>query len=174
MEINFKKLIKPTQEIAATFNKWATDPYLRPRIRPNHTKEELEKPGSVTVDLLSRHLDDHITFLIFADAHLVGEMNYHIDPDYLFKTDAGSAWIGIVIGEESARGKGIGEQAISFLECKIKAQGLKRIELGVFEFNTNAIKLYQKLGFQEIGRIENFTYWDGRMWCDIRMEKCFE
>jgi len=174
MEINFKKLIEPTQEIATTFNKWANDPYLRPRIRPNHTKEELEKPGAVTVDKLLRHLDDHITFLIFVDGHLVGEMNYHIDPDYLFKNDAGSAWIGIVIGEESARGKGIGGQAILYMEEQIKYQGLKRIELGVFEFNTNAIKLYQKMGYQEIGRIKDFTYWDGRMWCDIRMDKHFE
>jgi len=60
---------------------------------------------------------------------------------------------------------------MGYLEEEIKAQGLKRIELGVFEFNTNAIKLYRKMGFEEIGRIDDFTYWDGRMWGDIRMEK---
>jgi len=42
MSIKFKKLITPTQEIAAAFNKWANDPLLRPRIRPNLSKEELE------------------------------------------------------------------------------------------------------------------------------------
>jgi len=45
-------------------------------------------------------------------------------------------------------------------------QGLKRIELGVFEFNTNAINLYQKLGYKDIARINNFTCGQ-----DIRMEK---
>jgi RimJ/RimL family protein N-acetyltransferase len=45
------------------------------------------------------------------------------------------------------------------------------MELGVFEFNTHAIKLYEKTGFQEIGRIPDFTFWQGRMWQDIRMEK---
>ena len=60
---------------------------------------------------------------------------------------------------------------MQYLEGEIRAQGLKRIELGVFEFNTNAIKLYRKLGYQEFARIANFTYWDRRMWQDIRMEK---
>ncbi|WP_369010066.1 GNAT family N-acetyltransferase [Alkalihalobacillus sp. TS-13] len=57
------------------------------------------------------------------------------------------------------------------LEEQIKLQGLKRIELGVFEFNKQAYKLYQKLGYQEIGRIKDFTYWNDKMWYDIRMEK---
>ena len=45
------------------------------------------------------------------------------------------------------------------------------MELGVFEFNTRALKLYQKLGYTEIARIDAFTYWEGKMWQDIRMEK---
>ena len=28
-----------------------------------------------------------------------------------------------------------------------------------------------KMGYKEIGRIDDFTYWDGKMWTDIRMEK---
>ena len=83
----------------------------------------------------------------------------------------GSAWIGISIGEASARGKGTGTQAMEYLEEQIKTQDLRRIELGVFEFNTNAMKLYEKMGYREIGRIEEFTYWQGKMWTDIRMEK---
>jgi RimJ/RimL family protein N-acetyltransferase len=105
------------------------------------------------------------------DGQLVGEMDYQIEPRLLYRKDVGSAWIGILIGEEIARGKGLGYQAFQFLEKEIKREGLKRIELGVFEFNHNAIKLYEKLGYQEITRFENFTYWQGKMWCDIRMEK---
>jgi RimJ/RimL family protein N-acetyltransferase len=98
-------------------------------------------------------------------------MNYQIDPPHLYKREAGTAWIGITIGEESAHRKGIGYQAMQHLETQIREQGLPRMELGVFEFNTNAIKLYRKSGFQEIGRIEKFTFWQGTMWRDIRMEK---
>ena len=98
-------------------------------------------------------------------------MNYQVDPGQLYIKEPGSAWIGIDIGEESARGKGIGTQAMQYLEEQIKVQGMHRIELGVFEFNTNAIKLYKKMGFKEIARIPDFTYYQGKMWEDIRMEK---
>ena len=60
---------------------------------------------------------------------------------------------------------------MQYLEAKIKKQGLNRIELGVFEFNTNVFKLYQKLGYNEIARIDGFTSWEDTMWQDIRMEK---
>jgi RimJ/RimL family protein N-acetyltransferase len=109
--------------------------------------------------------------LIYADGQLVGEMNFQIDPGHLFKKESGTAWIGIGIGDASARGKGVGTKAMQYLEKQIQVEGLKRIELGVFEFNTNAIKLYKNMGYQEIGRIDDFTCWQGRMWQDIRMEK---
>jgi RimJ/RimL family protein N-acetyltransferase len=98
-------------------------------------------------------------------------MDYQIDPPHLYRKETGTAWIGILIGEETARGKGIGYWALQYLEKEIKEQGWKRIELGVFEFNMNAIKLYQKLGYREIGRIHDFTFWQDRMWQDVRMEK---
>jgi hypothetical protein len=43
--------------------------------------------------------------------------------------------------------------------------------LGVFEFNTSAIKLYQKAGYREIVRLPDFTHWQDKMWQDIRMKK---
>ena len=110
-------------------------------------------------------------YLIYADGELVGEMNYIADPPQLLKDEPGSAWLGITIGEAFARGKGVGMLAMQYLEDEIRAQGLARMELGVFEYNTSALKLYRKMGFQEIGRIESFTYWNGQMWTDIRMEK---
>ncbi|MDH3942575.1 MAG: GNAT family N-acetyltransferase [Anaerolineae bacterium] len=171
MSITFTKLTDPDAEIAAAINSWSNDPALTKFIRPSRSKEELEKHIPVTVESLSERLEYVYTYLIYADGHLVGEVNYQIDPDYLLKKEPGTAWIGILIGEESARGKGIGKQAMQYLEEQIRAQGLNRIELGVFEFNTKALNLYRNLGYEEIGRIDGFTYWDGRMWQDIRMEK---
>ena len=125
----------------------------------------------MTMNDLIQRLEYSRIYLIYLSGRLIGEMDYQVDPAHLYKKEVGTAWLGITIGEESGRGKGIGYQALLFLEAQIKLQGLKRIELGVFEFNTNAIKLYQKSGFREIGRIEGFTYWQGRMWQDIRLEK---
>ncbi len=171
MNIHYVKLTEPTPEIAAVFNKWEHDPALVYLTYPNENEAALESRETVTVETLLEQLTDHHQYLMYLDQQLVGEMSYSVDPPYLYKPETGTAWLGITIGEEKGRGKGLGYQALQFLEEQIKAQGLKRIELGVFEFNARAFKLYQKLGYQEIGRIDNFTYWRGRMWQDIRMEK---
>jgi RimJ/RimL family protein N-acetyltransferase len=171
MEIHFTKFTEPTIEIAETFNRWENDSSLIPLIRPNRNKAELEKRATVTVEDLKQRLRHNQIYLISLDGQWIGEISYQVDPAHLFKKVAGTAWIGIHIGEEKSRGKGIGYQAMQFLEGQIKLQGLKRLELGVFEFNTQAIRLYQKLDYVEIGRINDFTYWQGRMWQDIRMEK---
>ena len=153
-------------------NKWANDPLLVHLMRPNPSKEDLEKKMLITAKTLTERLEksDQI-YLIYAAGALVGEMSFQVDPQHLLKDEKGSAWIGIGIGEVSARGQGVGGQAMRYLEEEIRVQGLKRIELGVFEFNANAIKLYKKMGYKEIARIDNFTYWQGKMWQDIRMEK---
>lgn len=171
MKIKFRKLVEPTADVTESMSRWENDPALIPFARPNKDQEALDAREVVTIEALEQRLErDHI-YLIHLDDQLVGEMDYQIDPKHLYRKHAGTAWIGIVIGEEIARGKGIGQLALEYLENEIKLQGLSRIELGVFEFNTNAIKLYQKAGYKEIGRIPDFTFWQGRMWQDIRMEK---
>jgi RimJ/RimL family protein N-acetyltransferase len=92
-----------------------------------------------------------------------------VDPDHLFKKEQGSAWIDINIGEKIGRHKGVGTHALQYLETQIKLHGLKRIELGVFEFNVPALKLYKKLDFIEIGRIDDFTFWNGQMWQEVAL-----
>lgn len=171
MDLKFIKLTQPTEEIAASFNKWENDPALIPLSRPNQNQADLDRREDVTVEDLERRIRNTQLYLIYLNDQLIGEMDLQIDPPHLYRKEAPTAWIGIVIGEDSARGKGIGYQAIQFLENEIKEQGFSRIELGVFEFNANAIKLYQKLGYKEFARIADFTFWNGKMWQDIRMEK---
>ncbi|SDM34713.1 GNAT family N-acetyltransferase [Bacillus sp. OK048] len=171
MNLFFEKLTNPSISHVEVLNRWDNDLVLIPLTRPNQTKEALERRESMTLDDLIQRLVHHHTYLIYLNDKLVGEMNFTVDPSHLYKKDPGTAWIGIAIGEPEARGKGIGYKAIQFLEEEIKKYGLHRIELGVFEFNTQAQKLYRKLGYEEIGRIENFTYWQDKMWKDIRMEK---
>jgi RimJ/RimL family protein N-acetyltransferase len=171
MNTKFIKLTEPNEKIVDVFNRWDNNPDLIPLTRPNQNKAELERRDIMTLEDLKQRLGHHHIYLIYQDDQLIGEMNYTVDPGYLYKKEAGTAWIGITIGEPEGRGIGIGFQAIQYLEEEIKKQDLNRIELGVFEFNTQAQKLYQKLGYKEIGRIENFTYWQDKMWKDIRMEK---
>jgi len=171
MVITFRKLITPDKKIASTLECWSNDPIITHLIRPNQNQNELEGFVPITVESLEKQLREFSIYLIYMDELLVGEMNFQADPIHLYKKEARTAWIGLVIGEESARGNGIGFLAMKYLEEIIRGQNFTRIELGVFEFNIRGIKLYEKLGYQEIGRIADFTYWRGKMWQDIRMEK---
>jgi RimJ/RimL family protein N-acetyltransferase len=171
LTIQFAPLLEPTRDIAEAFSRWENDPTLIPFSRPNRTKADLQKRQVVTQHDLVQRLNHQHIYLIYLEAQLIGEMSYQVDPKHLFKKEPGTAWIGITIGEAHGRGKGIGYQSLLYLEQQIIAHGLRRIELGVFEFNTPALSLYHKLGYRELGRIPEFTYWQERMWQDIRMEK---
>ncbi|MDP5275418.1 GNAT family N-acetyltransferase [Chengkuizengella axinellae] len=171
MNTHFIKITEPNKSLAEVFNRWGNDPTLIPLTRPNQNKSELERQQIITKENLVQRIEHEQIYLIYLDDKLIGEMNYMVDPTHLYKKESGTAWIGITIGEPEGRGKGIGYVAIKYLEDQIKKDGLKRIELGVFEFNEQALKLYQKLDYKEIGRVHNFTYWQGKMWNDIRMEK---
>ena len=171
MKTEIVQLTKPTAQFVEVLNRWENDRELIPLIRPNKSQEELDRREAITLEGVRDRLEYQHIFQIFVNHEMIGEMNYMVDPPHLFKHEPGTAWIGITIGEPEGRGKGIGFGAIQYLEEHIYQQGFNRIELGVFEFNTNAYKLYQKLGYEEIGRLEEFTYWNGKMWSDIRMEK---
>jgi len=171
VNIDFVKLTKPTPEIAAAYTRWETDPALIPLTHPNPNEQALLRSEAVSEGELEKRILRKQIYLIYLQDQLIGAVDYQVNPTYLYKKDTDTAWLGIVIGEETARGKGIGAQALYYIETPIKLAGIKRIELGVFEFNTRAIKLYKSMGYQEIGRINDFTYWQGKMWQDIRMEK---
>ncbi len=169
--IRYERLSEPTPEIVAVMERWENDAELVPFVRVCASKADVEKKVLVTIDGIRERLLTHQTYLIYSEGQLVGEISYQVDPPICLRKVSGTAWIGINIGESSARHKGIGRDAMAYIETEIRLHGLKRIELGVFEFNENARRLYQKLGYNEIGRIEDFTYWNGKMWQDIRMEK---
>jgi RimJ/RimL family protein N-acetyltransferase len=170
-DLAFTPLLEPSDEVAAAFKRWENDPLLIPLARPNRSQEDLERRHEVTIDAIRQRLTQQRVYLISLGGRLIGEMSYQIDPAHLLKRVPGTAWISIMIGEAHGRGRGVGRLALRYLEREIAAQGLGRIELGVFAFNLPALALYTKLGYQEFARVDDFTYWQGRMWQDIRMEK---
>jgi RimJ/RimL family protein N-acetyltransferase len=61
------------------------------------------------------------------------------------------AWIGILIGDPSYRGKGVGFEVIAeILQFGKDVLLLNNVYLGVNKNNTPALKLYKKLGFVEL------------------------
>lgn len=84
----------------------------------------------------------------------------------------GTAVLGrVLIGDQSNRGKGYGEEMIrTALKIGFEDLNLKELTLGVFDFNQAAIKCYHKLGFQAYETLENFRQVEGESWTLIRMK----
>ncbi len=131
---------------------------------PDITKEQIHK--NANKDIKKKHI-----YLILDGDEPIGDLSITIDAPHLKKKEENTGWISICIGEGDYRGKGVAHEAMIFLEEECKALGLKRIELGVFEYNQRARTFYEKMGYETFERIEDFVYFDGKWHADIRMEK---
>lgn len=67
-------------------------------------------------------------------------------------------YLGGVALDPAFKGRGLGELMLREVLEKVKDQGYKRIELTVATFNRNAISLYEKMGFENEGRLKDYTY----------------
>lgn len=75
----------------------------------------------------------------------------------------GSAEYGIFIGEDMARGKGLGsETACLFSQFGFDVLGLHRIFLRVLGENQNAYRSYEKAGFKTEGIARDMVYLNGK------------
>lgn len=80
------------------------------------------------------------------------------------------AWVGIGIGEADYRGKGLGTDAmLEILRFGFLELDLFRISLNTFEFNSPAIRSYEKIGFLEEGRMKDCLNWNGQRWDIVYM-----
>lgn len=75
----------------------------------------------------------------------------------------GTALIYIGIGNEKYRGMGIGKEAMYLtMEFGFQELNFHRIYLNVLEYNTSAIKLYERLGFIKEGTHREFINRDNK------------
>ena len=80
----------------------------------------------------------------------------HIDLDHIDLQNKSARICRVLVGEHSARGKGIGTQLVDkILEIGFEQLGLHRIELAVFDFNEAAIRCYEKCGFVKEGLLRD-------------------
>lgn len=71
---------------------------------------------------------------------------------------------------KSYRGQGLGSQLTEKALSHAKSLGLEKIELSVFSENTDAIKLYKKFGFKEVGCIKKFRKLNDKYFDCIQMD----
>ncbi len=172
MELNFKRVDPLNDGDLNVLLRGMNDPEIRHLVTPNFREEDLPV---VTLEAYRAGIFASTTethrFIILDGDKPIGDLSLAVDPDHLFLRIPRSGWLGICISDGAYRGRGLGREALSFIEGFAWARGLVRIELGVFSYNEPAIRLYQKAGYHEIGRIPNFIWYKGRWWADIRMEK---
>jgi RimJ/RimL family protein N-acetyltransferase len=110
---------------------------------------------------------DNIVFAILARAEnqLIGNCGLHrID----WKNR--SAIFGIFIGDKNYWGKGYGTDATrTCLRFAFEELGLNRVELEVYDFNTRALRAYEKAGFQRDGVHRQGLYREGKFHDEILM-----
>lgn len=173
MNIKIEKInINDDTQIKA-MTKWGNDKKLHHLVIPVKDKNLLELE---TVESMKEKYQKNPEFamglyLVFDDSKPIGNFSLQMDPDHLMKKIQGTSWLGLTIGEKEYWGTGVAQIAMKYFEDESKRLGAKRIELGTFEFNLRAQAFYKKLGYVEIGRIPDFTYWEDKYWDDIRMEK---
>jgi diamine N-acetyltransferase len=66
----------------------------------------------------------------------------------------GTAWLGIMIGDASERGKGYGFMVLEQVAQYALSRNLNELFLGVDKRNTPAIRLYEKSGFKIVSEDE--------------------
>lgn len=82
-----------------------------------------------------------------------------------------SATVTIAIFDEKNRGKGYGTDALkTLLRVGFGYLNFHRIGLNVFETNTRAIRVYEKVGFKKVGLLRETDYIDGQYVNDVVMD----
>ena len=116
---------------------------------------------------LEKHLDEMYGFTIHKldDDQMIGMVDFS-GVDWT----AGSAWVGIGIGDPQYWGKGYGTEAMRLLlNFGFGHLNLRRVTLNVFEYNERAIRSYEKCGFKVEGRLRKWMQRSGERYDLIYM-----
>ena len=117
-------------------------------------------------------MEDHErSFMLaaFLDGELVGNCGVNEISDRFKLRHRASLGISI---KKKAWGLGLGKLLMEKVLEQAKENGFEQVELGVFEDNSRARHLYEKLGFQEQGRtLRAFRLKDGTYRDEIQMVK---
>ncbi len=134
----------------------------------------LETGGNYTIEELKIYLKEQEEKNILFWAIHLKESNKHIGNIKIDPIDKvnNSGEYGIMIGDRSEWRKGYSKEAsMRIIEYCFEEIKLSKITLGVIESNSNAIRLYEKIGFRIESVIENSGVYQGEVCNSLRMVK---
>jgi RimJ/RimL family protein N-acetyltransferase len=110
--------------------------------------------------------DRYLHLVIEAGDTLIGQVSLKNDENLPSRT----ATFGIFIGDPAYLGQGYGTEAsVLFMNYAFSILGYHKVNLDLFEYNTRALALYEKLGFVHEGRRRENHWSRGRFWDDVLM-----
>lgn len=99
-----------------------------------------------------------------------GETVGHISLGGISRKNRSARISRVLIGNEESKGKGYCKQMIkAVLKIGFEELNLHRISLGVYDFNTSALKCYQSSGFVIEGTMRDVLLHKGKWWSLIEM-----
>ena len=100
-----------------------------------------------------------------AEDKLIGELGLDV-----VNWPGRDAFVGLGIGETEYWSKGYGTDVMNvLLRFAFMEINLRRVSLGVFEYNPRAIRSYEKVGFRHEGRMRGLLKREGRRWDNLFM-----
>ncbi|MCK5815927.1 MAG: GNAT family N-acetyltransferase [Flavobacteriaceae bacterium] len=119
-----------------------------------------------TIEAIENQLKENYQYYVLLfDKNPVGYLSVLVKDNSLFLSK--------IYVLKSDRGKGIGKFAMGFIQNKAKELKLNSIVLTVNKYNSNAIKAYEKMGFEKIGELVQ-DIGGGFVMDDYKMEKSIE
>src|SRR3954447_14310351 len=101
---------------------------------------------------------NQVNFAIEAEGKLIGDCGLHA-----FDQHAGTAELGIGIGDREYWGRGYGREAVSLLvDYGFRMHNLRKVWLTAYGSNERAIRSYRAAGFTEEGRQREHAWSGGR------------
>jgi RimJ/RimL family protein N-acetyltransferase len=159
-----------TREIVPVAMRWMNDPGAQQRLgfpipRPFTLEDEQRWYDDAVVG------QDNVTFVV-RERETGAPIGTTSLFDYRLKHR--SCEFGILIGEKSARGRGLGSEAARLtMDYAFTVMSMHSVHLAVAEFNLMGQRAYQRAGFQEVGRYRQAHWAYGRWWDWIIMQ-CLE
>ena len=148
--------LRPVQSSdAAWFERWSLDPETRRLQAGNRSPFTADEAYAFTRRLIRGNEAGHLARMIERDGRTVGNT-------WLGNIDRAnaSATLGIVMGESTSRGQGVGTEVLrQMIDIGFHDLQLERIELWVLADNARAIRAYERVGFRREGVRRGHIRW---------------